>query len=174
MKTNKRLIVDMDGVMADVYQQFLKMDEEEFGIRQTMEQVMGKPESEVFKNERKYVLTKGFFRDAPVMEGSVDGVKQLNKMYDLFIVSAAMEFPNSLVEKQEWLAEHFPFLSWQQIVFCGSKTIIKGDIMIDDHYKNLDYFTGRTILFTQPHNYGHDDKNHERVSGWDEILTLLL
>ena len=86
----------MDGVMADVYQQFLKMDEEEFGIRQTMEQVMGKPESEVFKNERKYVLTKGFFRDAPVMEGSVDGVKQLNKMYDLFIVSAAMEFPNSL------------------------------------------------------------------------------
>lgn len=172
--TKQRLIVDMDGVMADVYTQFLKMDEEEFGIRQSLQNIMGKPEREVFKNERKYVLSKGFFRDAPVMEGSVEAVQQLNEKYDLFIVSAAMEFPNSLVEKQEWLAEHFPFLSWQQIVFCGSKTVIKGDIMIDDHYKNLDYFNGLTILFTQPHNYGHDNKNHTRVNSWNEALDLLL
>ncbi|RTL61066.1 MAG: 5'(3')-deoxyribonucleotidase [Sphingobacteriales bacterium] len=172
--SKKRLLVDMDGVMADVYQQFFKMDEEEYGVRKTLEQVLGKWEREAFKNERAYVTRKGFFREAPVMEGSIEAVKLLNDKFELFVVSAAMEFPNSLPEKLEWLAEHFPFLTWHQLVFCGLKTIVKGDIMIDDHYRNLDHFTGRTILFTQPHNYGHDDKHHERVHSWKEVLEKLL
>lgn len=108
------------------------------------------------------------------MEDSIESVKLLNDKYDLFIVSAAMEFPHSLPEKLEWLKEYFPFLTWQQFVFCGSKTVIQGDIMIDDHYKNLDHFPGRTILFTQPHNYGHDDKQHERVFSWKEVLEKLI
>ncbi len=174
MQTKQRLIVDMDGVLADVYSQFLKMEEEEFGIRQPRENLLGRPESEVFKHERKYVATKGFFRNAPVIDGAVAAIKELNDKYDLFIVSAAMEFPLSLPEKLEWLKEHFPFLTWHQFVFCGSKTIIKGDIMIDDHFKNLDYFTGKTYLFTQPHNYNQDNKHHTRVSSWEEILGILL
>lgn len=174
MNKKQRLLVDMDGVMADVYQQFFKMHEEEFGIRKTEEEVLGKIEREAFQNSRSYVFRQGFFRYAPVMEGGVEAVKQLNEHYDLFIVSAAMEFPHSLPEKLEWLQEHFPFLTWHQLVFCGSKTVMHGDIMIDDHYKNLDHFTGRTILFTQPHNYGLDDKHHERVYSWKEVLEKLI
>ena len=164
----------MDGVLADVYSQFLKMEEEEFGIRQPWGNLLGKPEKEAFQHERKYVLSKGFFRTAPVMEGSIAAIELLNQQYDLFVVSAAMEFPLSLPEKLEWLGEHFPFLTWKQFVFCGSKTIVKGDIMIDDYFKNLDYFTGKTYLFTQPHNHGQDDKHHTRVSTWKEILEILL
>ncbi len=170
----KRLIVDMDGVLADVYSRFLDFEEEEFGFRQPMQSLIGRPEAEVFKNERKYVLSKGFFSQAPVMEGSIEVMKELHKKYDLFIVSAAMEFPQSLKEKHDWLAEHFPFISWKQVVFCGSKTIIRGDIMIDDHFKNLDYFEGQTILFSQPHNFGADDKKHTRVDSWSNMAALLL
>ncbi len=174
MEIKKRLIVDMDGVLANVYSQFLDMDEKDFGIRQTVESTMGKPEAEVFKNERQYVLSKGFFRNAPLIEGCVEIMKRLNEKYDLFIVSAAMEFPQSLPEKLEWLAEHFPFLNWKQFVFCGSKAVVQGDIMIDDYFKNLDYFKGQTILFEQPHNYGQSDKHHTRVKTWAEIERLLL
>jgi 5'(3')-deoxyribonucleotidase len=174
MNKRQRLIVDMDGVMADVYQQFLKMDEEEFGVRKTLAEIQGKREIDVFKNERTYLFRKGFFRNAPVMEDSIESVKILNEHYDLFIVSAAMEFPHSLPEKLEWLKEHYPFLTWHQFVFCGSKTVVRGDIMIDDYFKNLDHFIGRTILFTQPHNYGYNDKHHERVHTWKEVLTKLI
>ena len=170
----KRLLVDMDGVMADIYSQFIAYEEKEFGYRQPIENMMGKKEYEVFKNARKYVTSTGFFRDPPVMEGSVEAIRLLNEKYELFIVSAAMEFPKSLPEKLEWLAEHFPFLTWQQLVFCGSKAVVQGDIMIDDHYRNLDIFKGRTLLFTQPHNAVSDDKTHTRVDSWDDILKLLL
>ena len=89
-------------------------------------------------------------------------------------MSAATEFPQSLLEKHEWLSEHFSFITWQQMVFCGSKTIVEADIMIDDHFKNLDPFKGTTILFSQPHNLLSDPGRHKRVLSWNEIGGLLL
>ena len=92
----------------------------------------------------------------------------------VFVVSAAMEFPASLAEKKLWLATHFPFITWQQIVFCGSKEIIKADTMIDDHFKSLDIFSGETFLFTLPHNILANAGHHKRVNSWHEIEQLLL
>ena len=96
----------------------------------------------------------------------------LNKKYEVFIVSSAMEFPNSLPEKLEWLNEHFPFLHWKQFVFCGRKSVVHGDYMIDDLPHNLETFNGEKLLFTAPHNMQF---NHfTRVTGWKEVGAYLL
>jgi 5'(3')-deoxyribonucleotidase len=61
------------------------------------------------------------------------------------------------------------------MVFCGSKDIIHADIMIDDHFKNLNSFSGEfSILFTQPHNAHAEPGRHKRVHSWNEIASLLL
>lgn len=164
----------MDGVIADVYKQFAKMYLAETGNVKTTEEMEGRPEGEVFEHALQYVTSPGFFRHAPVMEGCFDIVQRLNERYKVFIVSAAMEFPTSLVEKHAWLNEHFPFIDWRQMVFCGSKEIIGADIMIDDHFKNLNSFSGETILYTQPHNKLADAGKHIRVDNWKEIEQLLL
>jgi 5'-nucleotidase len=170
----KRLAVDMDGVMADVYEQFFRWDEKDFGKRRPAEEVIGIEERKAFPYINEYVYAKGFFRTAPVVKNCFDILKKLNDQYEVFIVSAAMEFPQSLPEKLEWLHEHFPFLTWQQLVFCGSKKIIDADIMIDDHFKNLDLFTGTTILYTQPHNQLKDTGRHQRADSWLDIASILL
>ena len=46
--------------------------------------------------------------------------------------------------------------------------------MIDDHLKNLDYFSGETLLFSQPHNLRVTGTRHRRVHTWKEIEALLL
>jgi 5'(3')-deoxyribonucleotidase len=170
----ERIAIDMDGVIADVAEQFLRYDERDFGRRKTWEEIAGVEERKAFPHCRDYVFSKGFFRTAPVMEHSQEILQQLNASYEVFIVSAATEFPQSLAEKLEWLGEHFPFIPWQQIVFCGIKTIIKADIMIDDHFKNLDHFPGATFLFSQPHNFSMNDGKHKRVYSWAEIASILL
>ena len=171
----QRIAVDMDGVLSDTVQQFINWEEKETGVRKTIEEIMGKPELDVFPNSKKYLHTKDFFRLASVVENSQEVVASLNEKYDLYIVSAATEFPLSLTEKQAWLNEYFPFITWQQMVFCGSKQIVQADIMIDDHFKNLDHFTGHTsILFTQPHNAYADNGRHRRVHNWQEIAQILL
>ncbi len=170
----KTLAVDMDGVLANVYSQFIKMHAEEFGATLLEEDLHGLTEDEAFVHLRIHVNLPGFFRTAPLMDGSRDVLKKLNDNYKLFIVSAAMEFPNSLIEKHAWLMEHFPFITWRQIVLCGSKEIVRADIMIDDHFKNLDFFKGQTILFTQPHNIKSSDGVHQRVNSWQDVERLLL
>ena len=169
----KRIAVDMDGVLADVYRQFIAYHERETGVRLEIEELHGLPEFKAFPNGYRHANTKGFFRTVPLVPGSRDVLERLNQQYEIFIVSAAMEFPNSLDDKREWLREHFPFIHWRQIMFCGSKEIVKADIMIDDHLKNLDKFDGDTFLFSQPHNSGLKTA-HRRVNSWEEIAELLL
>lgn len=169
----KQVLVDMDGVLADVYAQFLDFEFRKTGVQKDIQSLHGISESDAFPLHDEYVNSAGFFRNAPLISDSVEGLKYLNDKYKVLIVSSATEFPGSLLEKQEWLQEFFPFITWQQMIFCGKKDSIKGDIMIDDHPKNLDFFDGRRILFTQPHNSLVENDQNERVNTWKEIMKLL-
>jgi len=170
----KRLLIDMDGVMSDTYAQYVKYEQNDLGITQTIEDFAGKPENIAFVNIYQYINSVNFFYSAMPIAGSIEAVRKLNDSYQVFIVSAATQFPLSLIEKINWLAKYFPFIGWQQIVLCGSKEIAYGDIMIDDHFKNLDKFKGQTLLFTQPHNIAQQSNKHIRVNNWQEIENLLL
>lgn len=167
----KQILVDMDGVLADVYLQHIEYEYKNTGILLQMEDLEGKSEYS-FPSFRHYVTMPGFFRNAPLMPDSVEGLRFLNEHFKVLIVSSATEFPQSLSEKQAWLNEHFSFITWQQIIFCGSKKSIQGDIMIDDHPKNLCHFAGKRIMFPQPHNNSSQVENCIRVSGWKEIVSL--
>jgi 5'-nucleotidase len=173
----KRLLVDMDHVMADITSQYIKWYKDSTGTEIKRSDLLGKPEDLAFPQPqliRDFLRTPGFFRKAEVMTGSQGVIKELNELFELYIVSAAMEFPQSLIEKYEWLGEHFPFITWQQIVFCGSKKNISGDFMIDDHFKNLDYFNGEKLLFTATHNINTHKNGYTRVNNWEEVRGLLM
>lgn len=172
----KRLIVDMDDVIADATGQFIDYYEKEFGVRIERSVLNGKNEGEGFPDNHnrisQYPFMENFFRTMKVNENSQAVLEQLNKKYELFIVSAAMEFPQSLPEKLAWLKEHFPFLGWRQIVFCGSKTIVHGHYMIDDLPYNLEKFNGEKFIFSAPHNLQF---NHfQRLNNWREVEERFL
>lgn len=172
----KRLIVDMDDVIADATGQFISYYERDFGVRVTRDSLNHKPDGLGFPANhdavKGYCYEQGFFRKMTPHENSQDILEQLNRKYALFIVSAAMEFPQSLIEKTEWLGEHFAFLSWKQIVFCGSKIVVHGDYMIDDLPRNLETFNGEKLMFTAPHNMQYDQ--FRRVNNWKEVADILL
>src|SRR5690606_8326443 len=73
-----------------------------------------------------------FFRHLIVIDGSQDVIRELNEYYEIYITTAAMEHPSSFQAKYEWLKEHFPFISPMNYVFCGDKSIINADYLIDD------------------------------------------
>ena len=165
------IAVDMDGVLADTETHFTTYYEAESGEKVDRSAMLGVPESHAFPDRtavNRYVHTPGFFRTLPLIPGGVEAVKTLMKDFDIYIVSAAMEYPLSLFEKKQWLEEHFPFISWKNIVFCGDKSIIKTDYLIDDHLKNLDFFSGIPLLFTAAHNVNVN--HHHRLNNWSEIL----
>lgn len=170
----KTIAIDMDGVLADVETHFITWYERDYGVKVPHDSLLGVHEGDAFPDRaavRKFVTSPSFFRTVPVMKDAVESVLSLLDDYDIYIVSAAMEFPQSLAEKQEWLQEHFPFISWKNIVFCGDKSIINTDYMIDDHIKNLDFCKGKTIMFTAGHNVNYN--HHTRANNWKEVVALL-
>lgn len=169
----KTIAIDMDGVLADVEAQYLNWYEKEYGTRPERESMLGLMESDALPNGAiaKFLVTPGFFQTLPVMEGAVEAVKDLMKDYDVYVVSAAMEFPLSLYEKKLWLEEHFPFIHWRNIIFCGDKSVIDTDFLIDDHLKNLDNCRGKALMFNAFHNVNHN--HHQRVSHWNDVPTLV-
>lgn len=121
---------------------------------------------------RNHCRSRGFFRNLQPIEYSQDVIKALNDKHEVYIASAATQFPNSLEEKIDWLDDYFPFIPWQNRILCGNKHILKGDVLIDDRSYNLQEFNGRKLLFTAPHNL--HETEFERVNNWQEVAQLLL
>lgn len=175
--TKQRIAIDMDDVMAATAKKILSLynttfeknvkeeDFRKFSFHELIEQ-------EKYQVIREEIFKVGFFRDIEVMPDAVEVVKALHDKYEVFIVSAATEFPNSLKEKLDWLNEHFPFISWKNTVFCGDKSIVTADFMIDDHEKNLKTFKGKPILFDAIHN--QKVTVYQRFMNWKEISAFLL
>lgn len=167
----KSIAIDMDNVIADVESHYIAWYAKKFGIVFSKDQLMGIPETEAFPDKdavRGFLYTPGFFRTVPLMPGAQEAVKVLAVSFQVYIVSAAMEFPQSLPEKLDWLGEHFPFISWNQIIFCGDKSVICTDYMVDDHVKNLERFKGKGLLYHACHNININ--HYHRLHNWTEAL----
>jgi 5'(3')-deoxyribonucleotidase len=81
-----------------------------------------------------------------------------------------MEFPKSFGPKYRWLRRHFPFLSPTHFVFCGDKSILHADYLIDDMPRHFERFAGQGVLFTAAHNANVAAKL--RVNNWLEVEDL--
>jgi 5'(3')-deoxyribonucleotidase len=176
MNRKQRLAIDMDEVIADTLEKLIGLYKREHSIEVQLEQLRGKEfhqglPLELLSSVRFHVNEPGFFRDLKVMTDSQQVVKELCEKYDVFIVSAATEFRNSSIDKLDWLAEHFPFISWTNIIFCGRK-IVDVDIFIDDRTRNFADFDGRALLYSSPHNLLLHE--YERVNNWQEVAKKLL
>lgn len=167
-----RIALDMDEVIADVVPKFLDFFERDFGHRPRKEEWWGRKIYQLpnAAHLRSYLNEPGFFADLPVMPHSVEGVKWLCQYFEVFVVTAAMEFPNSLRDKLLWLERHFPFIGWRHVVMCGDKSIVCADYMIDDHVVNLQHFQGKGLLFTASHNIG--ENGFTRVNDWLEVKSF--
>jgi 5'(3')-deoxyribonucleotidase/uncharacterized protein with PQ loop repeat len=172
-----RIAIDMDEVIADTLGHVLDAYNGAFGESLTREGLGERSFEEVVPPERRaavsgLVLSRGFFRDIPVVPDSQRVVRALCTRYEVFIATAAMEVPVSFADKFEWLDEHFPFIPASHRVFCGDKGVLDVDYLIDDSPRQFARFKGKPILFSAPHN--REETRFLRVSSWGELERLLL
>jgi 5'(3')-deoxyribonucleotidase len=107
-----------------------------------------------------------------VMPDSQRVMAALQKRYEVFIATAAMEVPTSFAAKFRWLERHFPFISPSHIVYCGDKSILRADYLIDDNPRQLRRFMGEGILYHSHHNVAV--QGFRRVKNWLEVEELFL
>jgi 5'(3')-deoxyribonucleotidase len=178
MKTTpQRICVDMDEVMADAVAEHLFRYNRDHNTSLTKADLLGKRFWQVVPAHHHSILddylhAEDFFADLAVMPDAPRVLAALQQHYEIFIASAAMEVPNSFNAKFHWLARHFPFIPHSHIVFCGDKSILRADFLIDDNPRQLGLFSGTGILYDAPHNAAIT--GYTRVRNWQEIETLFL
>lgn len=176
MEYRPRLAVDMDEVIADAFSAQWNWYRTRHGYDWTADMLHGRhfadladPAHVVMMED---LLHQGeFFRTLDVMPGARDALRHLGGRFDVFITTAAMEYPASCAAKFAWLREHFPFISPLNIVFCGDKSILAADFLVDDNVRHFRRFKGQGVLFDAPHNRTVDWT--PRVRGWDEAVAFL-
>jgi len=99
----KRIAVDMDEVLADAIVRYFEWYERDFGEPFPQVSLKGKKPKDVvtadrYEIVRRYPHQPGFFKDLPVIAGSVEVMKELIQSYEVYITTAAMEFKHSFVD----------------------------------------------------------------------------
>ena len=172
----KRIAIDMDEVIADFHSKMLKTWNTHFSQQLTLDELnlfqLHQDDPVRLGEIFELVSDPTFFADLDVMKDSQRVIARLSDRYEVFITTAAMEVPTSFNAKFQWLKAHFPDISPRNIVFCGNKSIINADYMIDDNAFNFVDFCGEGILYSAPHNRHVTD--YTRVENWQDIETLLL
>ena len=173
----KRICIDMDEVMADAVAEHLLRYNRDHGQTITKADLEGKWLWEVVSVEHhealeRYLRSEDFFAVLEVMPHAQRVLQALQQRYEVFIATAAMEVPTSFAAKFRWLEEHFPFISPSHVVYCGDKSILRADYLIDDNPRQLRRFQGEGILFSSPHNVSV--KEFRRVKDWLEVEELFL
>lgn len=171
----KRIAIDMDEVIADTLEKFLTVCNTEIGLCLTKSDLTGRSLWDVIGKEhfptlKGFVTEQDFFADLDIMPDSQDVIRRLMDRYEIFITSAAMEVPTSFAAKFDWLKLHFGFIPSSHIVFCGDKSILYADYLIDDNARHFERFRGEGILYSAPHNMRVE--GYRRVHSWKEVEEL--
>jgi 5'-nucleotidase len=166
-----RIAIDMDDVMADALTEHLRRYNAAYGTSITAAELSGRHlEHSVppaHRGAAEAMLDASFFEDLAVLPDCQEVVRELADRYEVFIASAAMDVPCSFDAKYRWLQRHFPFIPASHIVFCGDKTIVDADYLIDDRPRHFAKFRGQGLLFSAPHNAG--ETRYTRVGSWKEV-----
>jgi 5'-nucleotidase len=171
-----RIAVDMDEVLTDTLGKQIRLYNQRYGTSASRSDLHGNNLVDIAPEPHKEWLVSmlhepGFFADIEPMPGALEAMEKLCAQHDVFIASAATQFPNSFNDKLAWLKQYLPQIPLNHIIFCGDKSILNVDYLIDDsayHFKGL---RGTGLLFDAPHN--RDKKGYFRVHGWTEVESAI-
>ena len=144
----KRVFIDMDNVLVDF----------QSGLDQVSEEVKAEYAGRLDE-------IPGLFAKMKPMKGAIEAVHELQKRYDLFILSTApWKNPSAWSDKVEWVTKYLDDVFHKKMIISHRKDLCQGDYLIDDRGKNgTSEFSGEWIEF-----------GSEVFPNWNDVLDYLL
>lgn len=120
----------------------------------------------------KHIRNAGFCSSLHPLPGAVEGLRLLQEVADVFIVTAPTHGPHWYFERVEWLKRHFDIPA-KSVHQAYHKSHVNGDLLVDDKLQNIvswaeEHPNGKPFLWGQPYN--KDARNFTRVLSWAPVI----
>lgn len=184
--TRKALIlVDMDGVLADFDGRALEVCAEN-GIELDIDHISEAtfryltdhvPDKGQRNKLRRIIDTTPYFADLPVIDGAVDGMRELMSRAEVWVCSKPLDANETCAsDKVSWIKRHFPKCHGK-LILAPDKSLVQGDVLLDDapKLKWLDRAVWKPIVYSQPFNTVPDSELFDlpHFQWGDSIDTIL-
>lgn len=178
-----RILLDIDGVVGNFTQVVLDITAEHTGKVRWPGDVtrwdiygclnLDPEERELVEHE---MSCPGVAESILMLPGAEEGVAALRELGEVVAVTSPLASSITWAgERAEWLQHHLGF-DRRDIVHATNKSLVVGDVIIDDHAANIkEYLAAHPdalgILFDQPHN--RSVSAGIRAAGWPAVLRLV-
>ncbi|MBI4855070.1 MAG: 5'-3'-deoxyribonucleotidase [Acidobacteria bacterium] len=176
------ILIDQDGPLADFEQGFLNIWQKLF----PQETFIPLEERKTFYMRQQYpthLIEKvdsvysapGFFRNLEPTKGAIEAIKSLTAQgHDIRICTSPLShYENCVLEKFEWVEKYFGRDFTKRIILTKDKTMVRGDLLIDDKPEVKGVFTPtwEHILFDYPYNKHVAEKRRLNWDNWQKIIN---
>lgn len=168
------LLVDLDGVCADLARKWLAEYNRDWNDDLTLDRIVEWEWHRFVKPQcgtrvYHYLSRPGFFADLEPVPGAIETLAALQEQVEIVIVTASPR--PAMGDKVRWVRRHLPFIPRENVVLTYRKDLVRGDFILDDAPRNLRHFQGVRILMDYPYNRTF----HEawRVRHWAEAADLI-
>lgn len=178
-----RILVDMDGVLADFEGGFLEIWQREHPDKAHLP----RQERKSFFLVRQYpkefrsiiwdiILAPGFFASFPPIPGGLEAVQEILALgHEVFICSSPMlGNPTCASDKFNWIEARLGRDWSARLILATDKSLVDGDVLIDDRpgmaERGIQTPTWTHILFDQPYNRHLEEQPRLDWSNWKEVL----
>lgn len=174
------ILVDMDDVLENLVECWVNELNKKCGSSLREEDITDWRIAKFFPQLTKDDLfsplnTTEFWEKISPMQNAQEVLKRLiDDGHTIRIVTASHYA--TVPAKIKRLLEMYPYLKWEDVIVASDKSLVNGDIMIDDGTHNLETTScDLLILFDRPHNRSYNDlaAGMVRVETWDEIYEVV-
>lgn len=174
------ILVDMDDVLDDLLPAWVTYLNKEHGTKVSPSNIRSFDMTKAFPNLNKPLIfapldLPDFWDTVPPKEGAAEVLEEWIRDGHRVLVVTASHYASINAKMTRVLFRYFPFLQWHNVIVTADKTLIRGDILIDDGIHNLAGGDYVKILMDAPHNRFYPAAEHgmHRVHSWDEIRALV-
>lgn len=169
MSYRPRVGIDCDDVLAGFTPKVIELVAELTGVRHNIEDVdqwdlfdwldsrnLGENNKALGRKVYDVIKAEGGCFSLDVLEGSKEGIKRLQDISDVFIITAPFVGSKTWVhERYEWLRHHFG-IHHRRVAQLHEKALCKVDVFVDDKLDNVVRWGsenyGRAVLWDRSSN----------------------
>lgn len=174
------IITDMDDVLENFCETWIKINNAKFNRCVRHKDITEWELSKNYPDIESHLLwecvdKESFWKLVKPIENAAEATRELVSEGHNVYVATASSTVTAVFKAEHVMRRLFPHIPLKNLIVINDKSLLRGDVMIDDNPHNLGGDFGTKILFTAPHNraFRAAENGFLRADDWRTVYKII-